>query len=122
MPLSDFQDQILEIVEDHFFADTELVRTVTWSLYKGRSTAASTFSVPAVHGKHKVGDAEMEHHVAGQQGERIYYIRESDLPSGVTFEDLTRNDVVTDAGSDFTVAEINKSLEFIIKVTCWGPR
>ena len=119
--LSEFKDQILGLLEDNFFGDPELKRSITYSLYKGRSTAAQTFTiVNAVRTKHKLGDVELEDGVSAQQAMVQYIVRETDLPAGVTVDSLTKNDRITDGSSEFIVTEIDKTLEFVIAITVVG--
>ena len=121
--LSDFKDQILTLLEDNFFGDDQLKRSITYTLYKGRSTAAQTFTITeAVLVKHKVAEEELEDGVAAQRARRKYIIREADLPTGVTVISLTKNDRITDDGSEFIVEEIDKTLEFIIAITVVGAQ
>jgi len=119
--LSEFKDQILGLLEDNFFGDPELKQSITYSLYKGRSTAAQTFTiVDAVRTKHKLGDVELEDGVSAQQVMVQYIVRETDLPAGVTVDSLTKNDRITDGSSEFIVTEIDKTLEFVISISAVG--
>jgi hypothetical protein len=121
--LSDFKDQILELLEDNFFGDDQLKRSITYDLYKGRSTAAQSFTIAsAVMVKHKVTEEELEDGVMAQRARRKYIIRETDLPAGVTFNSLTKNDHITDGSAEFIVEEIDKTLEFILAISAVGAQ
>ena len=121
MKLAEIQPTIEGIV-DSWLDDPNLSRTISYTLFKGRSTAAQTFSITAVCKKRKLSRSEFPDGGGGQNAERKYLIREADLPSGVTSDDLTLNDTITDGTAELTVTEINKSLDFVIDITAEGDR
>jgi hypothetical protein len=121
--LGRFKKPILQRV-DWLFQDPQLVTTITYQLYRGRTeqgTQSSSFQIPAVRTKDVVR-SEVIDQVQLQVSERLYIIRESDLPSGVTVASLNVNDRVTDSGGDFIVTEINKTLGFVIQLSVTGDR
>lgn len=104
---------------DRLFRDTTRTRTVTYSLYKGRDVAPQTFSILAYLYSHQIGD-ESYQGVSTQEATRRYFIRTADLPSGVTRDSLTRNDTITDAGQEFSIVEMRKNLDFLVKLIVSG--
>lgn len=121
--LSEYKDQILGLAEDNVFDDPEVVHAIDWSLYRGRSIAEQTFTIPdAALMNWEVGSEELEDGVSVQRGRRDYLIKESSLPAGVTVKDLTKNDHVTVDGSEFIVDLLDKTLEFVIYAKLVGAK
>lgn len=87
-------------------------------MFKGHSTT-QTFIVSAICSSRNVGVTGLDSGIQGQLTTRVYILRESDLPTGVTVDSLTRNDRISDDG-EFTVVNINKSPEFLIEITAEG--
>lgn len=121
--LSDFRDQILETLEDNFFGDPEIIQSIEWAIYRGRSTPEQTFTIlDAALVKWEVGTEELEEGVGVQMAKRNYVIKESSLPAGVTCKDLTKNDHVTVEGTEYIAVNLNKTLEFVVYVELVGAQ
>jgi hypothetical protein len=121
--LSRYKTQMLKLLEDNIFDDSEIVVSITYTRYKGRDTAAQTFTISdAARIQHDVVSEELDDGVMVQRAQNMYIIKESSLPSGVTVADLTKNDKITDGSVDYLVSEIDKTLEFVIQVVATGSQ
>ena len=119
--LSDYQDQALELLEDHLFDDPAVTESITWKLYKGHSEAAQQITIPdAALVRLEIGEVELENGVKRQQAEYSYLIKASSLTDGVTVSDLTRNDKLRRSGKDLTVVELNKTFPYAVFVRAVG--
>ena len=123
MALSRHRNQILRLLEDHLFGDDEISESIDWHLYKGQATAVQTITIPdAARVKHEIGAEELEDGVSAQRARRNYIIKESRLPAGITYQDLTKNDRVTIGDTEFMVEGLDKTLEFVIYASLVGPK
>ena len=122
--LSDFQDQIVAMLNANLFDDPDLKRTITWTLKASPGTAEQAFTANAVLIGHEVESENLEEGrgLGQQSAKRTYLLYESELPTGITIQALTKNDRITDSGAEFIVTFIDKTLEFIFIVDCLGAK
>jgi hypothetical protein len=125
-PVGKFRKGALKWLE-MWFSDPELVRTITYSLYKGRlnkgaTTSSQNFSILAVLTKERILTQPTQS-VDHQTSARKYIIRTSDLlAEGVSHSDLTENDNITDDGGDFSVINVDRTLGFVVVIDATGDR
>jgi hypothetical protein len=104
---------------DRCFDDPELVRTVTYGLYKGQGTAEQTFVLLVARVKHTIEVEEDGRGIPSQTSIRHYLVRAKDLPTGITLDNFTLNDSITD-GPKLTITKVDKTLEFVAYIEATG--
>ena len=110
-----------------WFNDPNLVRTITYSPYAGRSgkgatTLGTPFQIKTVLTQERLSNQTVEH-VDHQVSNRKYIFRASDLVAkGLQHSDLNLNDNITDDGGDFCVTSIDRTLGFVILIEATGDR
>lgn len=99
-----------------------LTTTLTWGLFKGHDAELETFSVLALKGEHLLGQVEMDSGTQAQKAVHTYFIRESDLPSGLTKAAMTKNDRPTDGSIPLTIESLDKSVSGFLYVEALGDQ
>lgn len=104
------------------FADPELMKTGTYSNYRGHNEEPLVFSVPVINVSTILEAQFLDSNIPIQENERIWWIQEDDLPEGVTAGSLTLNDRLTIQDIEMMVTKIDPTLEFVIEITTAASR
>ncbi len=123
--VDDLQVPIAAVL-DRFFTQDHLAVMITYRLYQGQDAfgedSFNEFPLTVIPSGKRSRNAYGTREVPIQTGNRSFIVRDADLPPAVTIADLSTNDRIIheDGSEELVVAEIDKTLGFVVEVIAAG--
>jgi len=127
--MSTFVDDLegpISAVLDRFFAEDNLIVTITYRHYQGQNELGedsfNDFSLTVIPSGKSGRNVYQERGFPIQTGNRTFIVRDVDLPPSITIDDLSTNDRIIpgDGAEELLVVEIDKTLGFVVEVRTRG--